>query len=141
MRYIKMIRRALALSCLLPIAFSVVAEPSKACGRISSFANPPATQDLHRVTIDRLNDKNVTSKGFYVLEPGIYQVKVYEQINDHRLRAGRNRGTSKTIEVKVEPNKRYHLAAEFIKDKRYSKTNKYWEPVIWKVTDEACELK
>ncbi|RCU49554.1 hypothetical protein DU002_11600 [Corallincola holothuriorum] len=109
------------------------------CGRVSIFMKPPEPQGLYPVQIDRIDDRAVVKSGAYVLEPGVYLVKTYEIITDPRLKLpGRDRGTSKRIEIKVEANKRYHVAAKFIPEKRYSKRNEYWEPVVWQVTDEPC---
>lgn len=109
------------------------------CGSVSVFQVPPETQDLYRAQIDRIDDRNVVGKGVFSLEPGSHTFKVYEQIDDPRLGVpGGDRGYSKQFTVDVEEGKRYHLAAKFILDKRFSKKNEYWEPVIWKVTDEGC---
>lgn len=129
------------LACLVGLSACQTnnSPPGEACGRVSVFFVPPKTQDLYTASIEQIDGSNVVEKGAYVLTPGKHSFKMYEQISDSRLGVGgNNRGYSKVLEVEVEANKRYHLAAKFIPEKRYSKQNEYWEPVVWQVTDEAC---
>lgn len=113
------------------------------CGEVSIFRTPPKARDLHPVELVKIGDNHkVHIRNHYKLSPGKHQVKVTELIQDPdiRIRSAR-RYTSKTLEVNVEAGKVYHLAAKFIRKNRFKAHKaRYWEPVVWKVTERECQL-
>lgn len=122
---------------------AMAGENSSACARLSIFSRPPETKDYYDVSFNRLNDKNV-NRGREVIrvKPGKHIVKLNEHIFARGLRIRRpNIVRGKVIEINVEPNKTYHLAAAFDRTKRLeSKGEPYWEPIVWKVSEKNCEF-
>jgi hypothetical protein len=114
----------------------------KACGRISVFFTPPVTADLYPAFINTIDGDNVRIKNpSFKLALNKYQIGIHELIDEPSLRRGGGSAPEKVLELTIEPNKTYHIAAKFIRDKRYQRFNDgYWEPVVWKVTDQTCQL-
>ncbi|MBY5990572.1 hypothetical protein [Ferrimonas balearica] len=112
------------------------------CGELSTFHQPPQTQDLFKVIVTRIDDNNVVSKPTYKLAPGTYQLRLVELIDDPRLSVTlRNRGY-KDLTVTVEAGVRYHLAAQFNSDKRYQGVSRqYWDPIVWRESPTECTMK
>lgn len=117
-------------------------DPS-ACGQVSVFVIPPVAKDYYPVFINSIDKKNIISSRKIVrLKPGKHLIKVNELIDTKGLTIRRpNFVKGKFLEIEVEANKSYHLAAEFDRTKRF-KTHgeEYWKPIVWKVTDKKCEL-
>lgn len=107
------------------------------CGVVSTSMLPPQTQDLFPVAIEAINDKPVLRKTIHTLVPGQYTIKLYEQIVDPRFSGKLADRRAKFLQLTVARDTRYHLAAHFDPDKRYSR-DQYWSPEIWKVTEQAC---
>lgn len=116
------------------------ANKSNECGRISTFWLPPQSQDLYPVKIDQIDGKSVAYRSLYRLDPGEHKIKVFDQIDDPRLDAKLANNESKTLTITVRANKRYHLAAHFNAQKRFSH-DQYWQPKVWKTTDQQCSIK
>jgi hypothetical protein len=121
-----------------------LASESSACGTVSVFFNPPETKRLYRGTIARIGDVNFANVMSSVkLAPGKHTIYVNEEI-DYRLFMQHQRRTRKPkgIEIDVKENTSYYLAAQFLKENRNKQsTGEYWEPVVWKVSeDKPCEL-
>ncbi len=115
----------------------------KVCGRISKFFRPPESRDYYPVGINQINGKTIIrGREIVRLSPGKHVIKLNEYIIPRGLKIRRPiRIKGKLIEIDVEPNKTYHLAAKFDSSKRLkSKDEQYWEPIIWKVSDRSCEL-
>nr|WP_136252258.1 PDZ domain-containing protein [Ningiella ruwaisensis] len=120
------------------------------CGAISTAFKPPEARRLYPAAIQRIvedgnsktvNDFNRAPRGIK-LAPGNYTIYLHEYIDDP-LMTRRHRGprSAKAIEVNVEPNSRYYLAAKFLFGESFNESSgDYWEPVIWKVTESPCEL-
>lgn len=113
-----------------------------ACGRISVFFTPPVTADLYPAFINTIDGDNVRVKNpSFKLASSTYQVGIHELIDDSSLRRGGGSAAEKILDLTIEPNKTYHIAAKFIREKRIKTFNdEYWEPVIWKVTEQTCQL-
>lgn len=110
------------------------------CGVVSVFSNPPQTQDLYQVTIARVDQRTVVKHHSIQLAPGKHVIKLNDQITDPRLTVKGRYRDAQEFEIEVEANKKYHLAARFFPDKRYTNRGDYWAPEIWKVTDHSCTL-
>ena len=117
------------------------------CGRISAFDVAPRQQQLHAATLIAID--GVTPGPFgaraYSVKPGPHTVKVGERIESRYIsfpQAQRNAplfGGYKTIDVVVEPNKTYLIAARLNDAERSNPTNgAYWDPVMWKEVAEVC---
>lgn len=115
---------------------------NSACGRISVFFTPPVTADLYPAFINSIDGDNVRIKNpSFKLAVNNYQVGVHELIDEPSLRRGGGSAPEKLIELTIEPNKTYHIAAKFIREKRYQRFDAgYWKPVVWKVTEQTCQL-
>ena len=117
-----------------------------ACGVVNFLFNPQVTQDIYNAEASRLNDDTVlASKVIYELEPGTYTFKLYDRIPPDLVvssfRRNRPYRESKELDVIIEPNKRYYIAAKFNRDKRWKTRNgEYWDPIIWKVEDYECSM-
>lgn len=113
-----------------------------ACGRISVFFTPPVTADLYPAFINSIDGDNVRIKNpSFKLAVNDYKVGVHELIDEPSLRRGGGSAPEKLIQLTIEPNKTYHIAAKFIREKRYQRFDAgYWEPVVWKVTEQTCQV-
>jgi membrane-associated protease RseP (regulator of RpoE activity) len=115
-----------------------------ACGTVSVFFTPPESKRLYSAYITKINDRTViSSRDSFRLKPGKHTIYLHELINDpffKRRLHGFQR--AKSIEIDVEVNTNYYLAAKFIRDKAFKqRKGEYWEPVIWKETVKGeCEL-
>lgn len=120
--------------------------PAKACGVVTLLFTPKITQDIYNVEVAQLDDDNIiSSKVIFKLKAGTHSFKLYDKIPSERVlssfRQRKPYKIGKTLEVKIEPNKRYYLAAKFDRTKRWkTKDGEYWEPMIWKVEDYECSL-
>ena len=130
------------LVILATLAFSAQAAE---CGRISIFHTPPAARDLYPVLLLRLDGNNkVHTREIFRVAPGRHVVEMHELITDPMLRRKPNyRQRAKALTIDVEPGYTYKLAARFIHKKRLDvgPDGNYWEPVVWKVQAQACEMK
>lgn len=120
-------------------------EMENACGRISVFFRPPEARDLFPAFVNKIDDKNViSSRNTFRLPPGKHVIKIHELIIDPFLMGRRHtRQKSKTIEIDVKPNFTYHLAAKFLREyaTKTIREEGFWEPVVWKVSQDKCELQ
>jgi hypothetical protein len=117
------------------------------CGRITAFDVAPRQQQLHAATLIAID--GVTPGPFgaraYSVKPGPHTVKVGERIESRYIsfpQKQRNAplfGGYKTIDVVVEPNKTYFIAARLNDAERNNpKDGAYWDPVMWKEVAEVC---
>lgn len=116
---------------------------SNSCGFVSVFFSPPQTKDLYPSYINKIDDRStIKSRHSFKLSAATHKVYVHELINDPSLkRKRRGINKSKLLELTIEPNKTYHIAAKFDRNKKSRRfKEEYWEPVVWKVTDNKCEL-
>ncbi len=115
----------------------------KDCGRLSVFFKPPEAKNYYPVMFKQLNSKAISlGRTNLKVPPGKHTIKLHELINSHGFRIRRPfYAKGKDIDINVEPNKTYYLAAEFDSSKRMkSKGEEYWKPIVWKVTERECEL-
>jgi len=103
------------------------------CGTVSTLQKPPLTKRIYSAFIMSIDGKSVvTGKTQFRLMPGKHVLKVHESGNSRR---------SKELEVEVEVGKKYHIGAKFIKEKRSSRfKEEYWQPVVWKTSEQECNL-
>ncbi|CAB0150269.1 hypothetical protein PSI9734_00823 [Pseudidiomarina piscicola] len=111
------------------------------CGRVSVFVTPPQTRDLYPAYFVRIDEDNVlTRRPIVKLSPGKHTIEVHELIDDPWVRRSRSVNHPKTVEVDVVANTTYYIAARFIRDKRLSTVREeYWEPVVWRETEQECD--
>ena len=111
------------------------------CGYVSVFFTPPGTQYQYPAKVFEVDGET----GFHLRETiklpaGQHTLKVHEYIPEHMLprrKAGIEK--AKTLEVMIEPDKTYHIAAQFEPEKRLNLVDEaYWEPVVWKVSESKC---
>ena len=119
-------------------------EMENACGRISVFFRPPEARYLFPVYVNKIDDKNViSSRNTFRLPPGKHVIKINELIIDPFLKFLTRRKTirqkSKTIEIDVKPDITYHLAAKFLREN--ATKEEFWEAVVWKESQDKCELQ
>ncbi|PXF62897.1 hypothetical protein [Kangiella spongicola] len=120
--------------------------PDTACGVVTLLMTPKIAQDIYNVEAAQLDGDNViSSKVIFKLKAGAHSFKLYDKIPSDKVvssfRQRRPYKVGKTFEVKIEPNKRYYLAAKFDRTKRWkTKDGEYWEPMLWKVEDYECSL-
>lgn len=111
----------------------------QSCGAVSVSMKPPATRDLFDASIAQVDGNNIIERPIVRVAPGKHTFKVYEHIEDPRLAVGPNaRGRGKLIEIEVEANMRYHIAAKFVPEQRFTNFTRYWEPVVWKTSVSEC---
>ncbi len=113
------------------------------CGRLSIFFRPPETKDFYPVMFSQVNKNNVIrTREVIRVKTGENLVKLNELIAARGLRIKRpNMVRGKELTIDVEPNKTYHLAAEFDSTKRLQSIGEtYWKPIVWKVTEKECQL-
>ncbi|MCG9697251.1 hypothetical protein [Shewanella sp. Isolate11] len=111
------------------------------CGTVSGYLMPDMTQGLYRAVVTHLNGTPVISRPNYQLAPGNYQFTLAELIDSPELKVKLAARQTKTIDIKVEVNQRYHLAAEFNQDRVYRGLDtEYWQPKVWKQESHECNL-
>lgn len=115
---------------------------NKNCGRLTVFFTPPETADLYPAFVNTIDGENVRVRNpNFKLAVGRHQIGLHELIDNPSIRRGQAIDAEKIIEIDVEPNKKYHLAAHFIREKRFERRDAgYWEPVVWRVTEQTCTL-
>lgn len=109
------------------------------CGRLSVFLQPNLN-DHYPVRIHSINGELYKSLNpNLVLPVGEHIIGVIELINHAGLKRSSSVAREKLLSVVIEANKKYHLGAHFIDSQRYERVNQnYWEPVVWKVTEQSC---
>jgi hypothetical protein len=114
------------------------------CGKVSVFFKPPSTRHLYSAYITQINDENVlNNRSSFRLPVGKHTLYLHELISDTFFkRRSKIHQRPKTIEIDVEENTTYYLAAQFFPENKFKERNgEYWEPVIWEErTNAACEL-
>ncbi len=117
------------------------------CGRISVFDVAPRSKDLYRARLMNVDGKlpGPTAARSYRVNAGKHALEVAEliderQFNDVQLRQRvKQSDRYKTIELDVQPNTTYLLAAHLIEANRNDIIGQtYWEPVIFSQSSEAC---
>ncbi|PCI71347.1 MAG: hypothetical protein COB38_05845 [Gammaproteobacteria bacterium] len=115
------------------------------CGEISVFFSPPVTKDLHSAFVNSIDGDGVLrNRQTFRLAPGKHIIKLHELISSREnIRRSGGIQKSKPLEIEIEKNVTYHLAAKFNRLKRFkTRKGEYWEPVIWRTKKKAndCEL-
>ncbi|SDK31504.1 hypothetical protein SAMN04488540_12540 [Ferrimonas sediminum] len=112
------------------------------CGELSTFHQPPETENLFRAVVTRIDDTNVVTKASYRLAPGTHTLRVVELIDDPRLGISLRDRHYKEFTLRVEAGVEYHLGARFETPVEVpsSKTD-YWQPVVWKQEPVQCHLE
>jgi hypothetical protein len=112
------------------------------CGRLSVFFQPKPV-DHYSARIKTINGESNKSLNPNVILPvGEHVLGVVELINDPRLRRTNHVAREKELTVVIEAKTTYHMGPHFISSQRYQRVNQnYWEPVIWKVSEQSCSLR
>ncbi len=113
------------------------------CGRISVFFTPPVTRDYYPAFIDSVDGETVRVQNpNLVVSAGEHTIGVHELINDPSVRRRKSLATEKEFQLTVEPDTTYYIAAHFIRENRFDRVNQgYWEPIVWKVTEQECTVE
>lgn len=114
---------------------------SNACGRISVFATPPETRDLYPAYFAQIDGENAPPRRSIIqLSPGKHVIELHELISDPWVRRKSGLQHAKAIEIDIQADTTYYLAAKFIPEKRLKTFNEeYWEPVVWREVEQACK--
>jgi len=157
-----------ALCCLplLGTAFAVAAQPMPqvdpasapaatsaapavaGCGRISVFDVAPRSKDLYRARLINVDGElpGPSSSRSFRVSAGKHTLEVAELIDDNQFNSielrqrVQNSDRYKTLELDVQPDTTYLLAAHLIEAKRGDIIGQgYWEPVIYQHNSEACK--
>lgn len=133
----------ICLSSLLLFLSACTSKPDEGfqCGLVSGYLEPDSTQDFYRAIVTHLDGKPAISKPNYRLSPGTHTFTFAELISDPALKVKLAARKPKDLTINVEANKRYHFAAKLNTDKRYRGNDTgFWQPEIWLVEDQECEL-
>ncbi|MGO4221527.1 hypothetical protein AB4Y64_06685 [Lysobacter sp. TAF61] len=129
-------------------AATSVAPGAAGCGRVSVFDVAPRSKDLYRARLINIDGTlpGPTTARSYRVAAGKHTLEVAEiidneQFGDVQLRQRAQQADRyKTIELDVQPNTTYLLAAHLIEERRnYIMDQSYWEPVIYSQSSEACK--
>lgn len=114
---------------------------TNACGRVSVFATPPQTRDLYPAYFSQIDGENAPPRRAIIkLSPGKHVIELHELISDQWVRRKKGIQRAKAIEIDVQADTTYYLAAKFVREKRLSTfKEEYWEPVVWREIEQACE--
>lgn len=141
-------RRVLAPAvCLL--AFSAVTQAQTVCGFVATIPQPPASRELYPVAIAEVDGKKVEGREArrIKLAIGPHLIGIREQIADERrgrakleeLGLGKGATALKVIDIDVQADGSYLLAAELIEDsKARQQPSDYWQPVVWRKLVDSC---
>lgn len=111
------------------------------CGYISVFFTPPTTKYQFPAKVYEVDGES----GYHIRETiklpaGVHSLKVHEFIPENMLpRRKSGIEKAKILDITIEPDKTYHIAAQFEPEKRLNLADvAYWEPVVWKVSESKC---
>lgn len=119
------------------------------CGRLSTFLKPPPSSGLFPLLLHEVDGRLAGSLDSEVVrvDAGLRRLKLSERIADVRFQTRQNYRREqlnrnemfKYLEIDVQPDTKYHLAARFHPERREPISEQaYWEPVVWKETRETC---
>lgn len=128
-------------------AFALTVSPSASvgrCGRISTFFTASRSDDLFPATIAYIDGRTPLKTATIRVKPGKRLVTVAEDIDSERFVAVQQRQRTfqpedhyKTIEIDVQPDTTYAIAAHFNPGGSVVK-HEHWNPVVYRETHEAC---
>ncbi len=112
------------------------------CGVVSIYKDTPKTKNIHRVNINTIDGEIMSSKSHrFELTPGKHSIKVMELIDDQDLNRRGKVQNYHVLDITIEANHKYHLGAKFDRaNKTKLSDGRYWQPIIWKTSIEACKL-
>ncbi len=115
-------------------------EVNSSCGRISIVKKPLGSQNYYPAIIHKVNDDHrKKNRNAFRLSPGTHTIEVKERIESSGFPIRRN-NKAKSIVIKVEEGKTYHIGSEYNSEYRLSGGEKYWQPIVWRVTEQVCSL-
>ncbi|MGZ9899030.1 hypothetical protein [Shewanella gaetbuli] len=110
------------------------------CGVVSTYLKPDSEQYLYRTVVTHLDGKPVISRPNYFLDVGEHELTLVELVNSPELKVSLSARGPKTLKVTVEPNQRYHIAAQMQTDKIYVGRNKnFWQPIVFQQEEYECQ--
>ena len=109
------------------------------CGMVSIIHKPPETRDIHPAFINKIDDNHLMrGRETYKLSTGTHTVYLHELIgsgNFFKSRKGIQQ--AKPVQIDIKSDTVYHLGAKFIRANKFkTHKGKYWQPIIWKVTNK-----
>jgi len=116
---------------------------SELCGQVSVFFRPPEAKNIYPASISKIDDDSrKRNRSTFRVPVGKHTIYLHEYIDDPIFPIRRKMlQRAKPIEINVEANKTYYLGASFIRSKRLKTAKQeYWEPVVWRVSDQNCKL-
>lgn len=132
----------------------VATDAGGACGWVSTVGVPPrVSRGIYRAEITQVNGRStpLQTENRYQVPAGRQVLVVHEMIDRYRISRAderrihrmqrRSRGGYRTLVVDVEPNTRYSIGAELLRDNLNPdgiRANSYWRPVVWESRAEAC---
>lgn len=119
------------------------------CGWVSTFLKPPPSSGLFPLLLHEVDGRlgGALDSEVWRADAGQRRLKLSERIGAVHFQGRQNmrRGQLmrsemfKYLEIDVQPNTKYHLAARFSPERREPINEQaYWEPVVWKETRETC---
>jgi len=115
----------------------------QSCGRISVSSHPLETRFLFPASIHTVDgDQKIRGRNSFVLPVGKHTVYLHEKISSRYISSrGHGAQQAKGIEIDVQANATYHLAAKFNPNKKLKvRKGEYWQPVVWKKSERSCVL-
>ncbi|GAA5190773.1 hypothetical protein [Ferrimonas gelatinilytica] len=109
------------------------------CGEVAVFQQPEGRNNLYKVAVTRIDDKDVVSKASYRLLPGSYRLRLTEFIDDPRLAVPNAKRSYREMTLEVVAGQRYHLVAELAPEHR-EEAERYWQPKVWKQVQSDCSM-
>ncbi len=138
-------RRAFAIAGWLLLASPLA---QAACGYVDASAKPPASKDLYRVVVREVDGVKVDGgdAGRIKLDVGMHRILVQERIADERrgrsklgqIKLDKDSVMRKIIEINIQADGAYLVAAQLIEKPSADAPADYWEPVVWRKQLVAC---
>lgn len=126
-----------------PWKFSVNSEEiykDDTCGIVTVFFDTPFTKDIYKAQLTEVDGDLLPPSrrsDSIKLKAGKHRLLIHQKIPS---KLKQRAGSGKLIDFLVVPGKRYFLGVKFDRNKRFSKTDKFWQPYVWKVEDYECSL-
>ncbi len=116
---------------------------ARACGRITVLMDSSESNDLHSVSIYRVDENHaMEAQSNLKLAVGNHTVYVHERISDdHFSNLIERERKPRAIQIDVKADTNYHLGSKLIAEGDVELVNgEYWQAVIWKATKQGCQL-
>ena len=133
---------------LLIMSMATTAYGQAGCGYVSVSSKPPLAKDFYPVVLQQIDGAQPAQRsGRIKLGVGVHTILVQQQI------AGESRGrsqlkkrgisdlpqTPKSVDVDVQADGHYLIAAKLVADAGNGDPSDHWEPVVWRKLLESCQ--